>query len=250
MSTHPPGTPVYVDLSTTDLASATRFYTELFGWAAQVSPEPGSDSYTVFTKDGKVVAGAKTVADQPPVWSTHILVEDADAAAKRVEAAGGRVLMPATQVTELGRMAVCADPAGAQFTLWQAGTMPGAEIFNVPGALCWNELTTRDVEGAKEFYASVLGWWPKTSEMVPGGYVEFQVDGRSVAGMMPMQGDAWPADLPAHWMVYFAVSDTDAAAARAAELGGVACIPPTDTPAGRLAVLDDPTGAVFSIIRM
>ena len=100
------------------------------------------------------------------------------------------------------------------------------------------------------FYGDVLGW---TAEPLEGGEVEYyqwQRGGTTVAGMMPMVGDMWPADLPNHWMVYFAVDDTDASAARCAELGGVVSVPPTDIPVGRFAVLNDPQGAVFSIIRL
>ena len=73
-------------------------------------------------------------------------------------------------------------------------------------------------------------------------YYEFRVDGRGVGGLMPMIGDMWPDDLPNHWMVYFAVDDTDAIAARCVELGGQAPVPPTDIPPGRFAVLTDPQG--------
>jgi hypothetical protein len=67
--------------------------------------------------------------------------------------------------------------------------------------------------------------------------------------MMPMD-ESWPAAVPAHWMVYFAVDDTDATAAKAAELGGQVSVPPTDIPPGRFAVLNDPQGAVFSVLKM
>jgi predicted enzyme related to lactoylglutathione lyase len=74
--------------------------------------------------------------------------------------------------------------------------------------------------------------------------------GRNVAGMLPIVGEQWPADLPSHWMVYFAVDGCDAAAANVAELGGAVTVPPTDIPVGHLSVLNDPLGVVFSIIRM
>jgi len=66
-------------------------------------------------------------------------------------------------------------------------------------------------------------------------YTEFQVDGRSVAGMMPMIGEAWPADLPDHWMIYFGVADCDASCEQVRSLGGSVSVPPTDVPGvGRL----------------
>ncbi|HWG99239.1 MAG TPA: VOC family protein [Pilimelia sp.] len=251
-ATTPPGTPNWVDLATPDLESATSFYGGLFGWTAQVSEDPAAGGYTIFHKDGLPVAGAGPKYDeaQPTFWSTYIATADADATAAAVERAGGKVLMAPFDVLDQGRMAVLLDPAGAAFSVWQPGAMPGAGLFNVPGALCWNELTTRDPDGAKRFYPAVFGWTAKDNAYGDVTYTEWQLGDRSVAGMMPMVGDAWPADLPPHWMIYFAVADADIAAARAVELGGSAPVPPTDTPQGRFAVLNDPQGAHFSVIAM
>jgi predicted enzyme related to lactoylglutathione lyase len=252
MTAVPPGTPAWVDLSTTDLADATRFYRELFGWTARVAPQPEAGGYTMFHKDGKVVAGAGPVPepDRLPGWSTYVATDDADAVAARVEAAGGTVLVTPFDVMDQGRMGVFTDTAGATFSVWQPMAMTGAELFNAPGALCWNELTTREPDGATAFYRAVFGWTPEDQPMGDVPYTVFNLDGRPVAGMMPMTGGAWPADLPAHWMVYFAVEDADAAAGRAAALGGTVSVPPTDLPQGRFAVLNDPQGAVFSVIAM
>ncbi|MBJ7522389.1 MAG: VOC family protein, partial [Solirubrobacteraceae bacterium] len=60
----------------------------------------------------------------------------------------------------------------------------------------------------------------------------------------------WPAEIPAHWMVYFAVENTDATVAHAKELGGTVSVEPFDLPVGRFAVLHDPHGALFSVIAM
>lgn len=250
MTTQPAGTPNWVDLGTSDLADARRFYSALFGWTADVSASPHAGGYTIFNKDDKPVAGAGPLLSegQPTAWSTYLATDDADAVAARVEAAGGQVLAGPFDVMEHGRMAVFADPAGAPFSVWQAGTMPGAALFNEPGSLAWNELTTRDAEGAKEFYGSVFGWRPEETPMGAYAYTTWHLDDRPIGGMMPMTGEEW-GDLPPHWMVYFAVEDTDAAAARAAELGGKVSVPPTDFPFGRFAVLNDPQSAVFSVVR-
>ncbi|HYN92863.1 MAG TPA: VOC family protein [Pilimelia sp.] len=250
MTTRPPGSFSWVDLGTPDVAAAAAFYGTLFGWTAHVSPLPDAGGYTILNKDGQAVAGAGPLSDddQPTAWSSYVATDDADAVAERVGAAGGKVLMAPTDVLEQGRMAVFLDRAGAAFSVWQPGRNGGAQLFDSPGSLYWNELTTRDVTGSKEFYGAVFGWGAKDSPMGDYSYTEWELAGRSVGGMMPMVGDEWPADLPAHWMVYFAVADCDASAARSAELGGRVSVPPTDTPQGRFAVLNDPHGAFFSVI--
>lgn len=123
--------------------------------------------------------------------------------------------------------------------------------MNEPGTLCWNELTTRAVEESKTFYAAACGLTTTTHPHLMGDYYEFHtVSGRRVAGMMPMVGDMWPADLPNHWMVYFAVDDVDAAAKRCTELGGNVAVSPTDIPPGRFSVLNHPQGGFFSVIKL
>ncbi|MFY1635612.1 VOC family protein [Solwaraspora sp. WMMB335] len=246
------GVPAWVDLGTADLPAAIRFYGELFGWTAEVSDDPDSAGYTIFTKDAKPVAGAGTVSTggQPPTWTTYLGTLDVQATTKLVESAGGTVLMPPFDVADRGRAAVFSDPGGATFAAWQPLEMAGAELFNVPGSLCWNELTTRDPDGAKEFYGAVFDWENRDTPFPPIMYTEWLVEQQPVAGMMPMVGDDWPADLPAHWMVYFAVNDCDATAAHARAIGGTVSVPPTDLPHGRFAVLNDPQGAFFSVIRI
>ncbi|SCL17085.1 hypothetical protein GA0070624_1205 [Micromonospora rhizosphaerae] len=248
MSTVEPGTPCWTDLATPDLEDAKRFYPQLFGWTGRVSPQPEAGGYTVFLKDGRSVAGAGPPAspDQVPIWSTYVSTDDADLAATRVEEAGGQVVVSPFNVFDQGRMAVFADPAGAVFSVWQPMAMPGAELFNVPGAMSWNELVTPDPDRAKEFYGLVFGWQPEDQPMGPVTYTGWRCGARIVAGMMPPLEEL-PANLPAYWSVYFAVADADTAAARAAELGGTILVPPRDIPAGRIAALRDPQGALFNI---
>ena len=110
-----------------------------------------------------------------PIWSTYVATDDADLVATRVEAAGGQVVVAPFDVFDQGRMAVFADPAGAAFSVWQPMAMPGAELFNVPGAMCWNELVTPDPEGAKEFYALVFGWQPEEQPVGPVTYTGWRL---------------------------------------------------------------------------
>ncbi|MEV6605287.1 VOC family protein [Kutzneria sp. NPDC051319] len=250
MSAVAPGVPGWIDLGSPDLDATRAFYTELFGWTAHTGGEEFG-GYTIFNLGDDAVAGAGPLfgEGQPPLWNTYVITDSADDIAAKVEANGGKVLMAPGDVGENGRMAVFLDSGGAAFSVWQPGTMPGATTFNVPGALSWNELMTRDPAGAKSFYEAVFGWG---HEDQPGDvhYTVWTHNGGMIGGMMPMEGDMWPAELPAHWMVYFAVADTDTAAARCVELGGSVAVPPTDIPQGRFSVLNDPHGAAFSVIKM
>ncbi|WP_305787762.1 VOC family protein [Symbioplanes lichenis] len=244
-----PGVPNWVDLGTADLADATRFYSLLFGWEADVSGEEYGH-YTTYRLDGRAAAGAGPLAGigQPTAWSTYISTDDADAVTERVAAAGGKVLVPPFDVMYQGRMAAFLDPAGAPFSVWQPGTMKGADVFDIPGALTWNELVTRDIEGSAAFYGTVFGWVARESAMGELPYIVWEHHGETIAGMLGMD-DNWPQDLPAHWMIYFAVIDCDDSAAYAQSLGGRVIHPPTTLPIGRYAVLEDPQGGVFAILQ-
>jgi predicted enzyme related to lactoylglutathione lyase len=128
--------------------------------------------------------------------------------------------------------------------------MLGAELFNTPVSLTWSELHTRDLAGAKAFYPRVFPWTIRSNAMPDGGeYLEWQVDGRSIAGGTAM-GHNLPPSVPPHWLVYFTVADTDATVARAQELGGKVVSPAQDIPQGRFAVLADPQGATFGVIQL
>jgi uncharacterized protein len=252
ISEYAPGTPSWVDLASPDPDASARFYGGLFGWSAtDPGPVEESGGYRMLQRDGRDVAGLgpTQAPGQPAMWTTYVSTDDADAVAAKVREAGGRVVMDPLDVLGAGRMAVFADAGGAVVSVWQPQSHHGAAVVNEPGSLCWNELATRDIEQAKRFYAAVFGWTADTNSVGDTSYTEWKLDGRTIAGMIQMN-DEWPAEVPAHWMVYFAVEDIDAATAQVERLGGRISVPPTDTPAGRFAVVNDPHGAVFSIIRL
>ena len=204
-----------------------------------------------------------TVDPEGEAWDAYVWVDDADEAAGRVRAAGGTVLTEPEDVGDAGRMAVFADPAGAAFSVWQGKERRGAAVVNEPGSLNFNDLNTRDVDGARAFYGAVFGW-----EIIHGslwalpGYGDF-LEGRNpgmrtgmaemgaperfedvVASVNPIPDDQ--PDTPAHWGVTFAVDDADAIAERAAELGGRVVVPPFDAPWVRMTIISDPQGATFT----
>lgn len=251
-TSYEPGTPSWVDLGSPDLDAAAEFYAGLFGWqvpAAENVEQTGG--YRRATKDGADVAGLMPLMQegQPTVWSSYVAVADADATAAAVKEAGGTVMAEPMDVMDLGRMAIFADPTGAVFGIWQAGTFPGAGRVNEPGALAWNELGTRDVDAAKAFYGAVFGWGFEDHDMGEmGTYTEWQLDGNAIGGMMDI-GGRMPDEIPAHWLVYFAVENTDAAVETVKSSGGDVRFGPIDIPAGRFAVVGDPQGAVFAVIQ-
>jgi uncharacterized protein len=245
-----PGVPSWIDIGSPDPQGAADFYGALFGWEAPEGP-PENEGYRVARVGDRAVAGiGAQQSPGPPFWATYIAVEDADETVAKVLAAGGQVVVPAMDVLDVGRMAIFADPLGAVFSVWQAGAHPGAELVNEPGTWSWSELLTTDVERSKTFYGEVFGWTtdPKGDGDVPE-YTEWQVNGRSVGGMMP-KPSTMPADVPPHWGVYFAVADADIAVERVAELGGTVHVPPSDIEPGRFAVVADPHGGVFNVIAL
>ncbi|HWS33744.1 MAG TPA: VOC family protein [Actinoplanes sp.] len=245
MTVASPGVPNWMDLATADLDDAIRFYTGMFGWTAEIS---GDDlgGYTTFLLNGLPVAGAGPLfgEGQATAWSTYFAAPDADAVAARVEAAYGTVLVPPFDVGDQGRMAAFLDPAGAPFSVWEPGTMRGTEVFGVPCAPAWNELNTRDLEGAAHFYRAVFGWQFRGNQT----YLACEMNQVPIAGLRLMAGAEWPDDLPPHWQVYFEVSDCDTAIAHAAGLGGRVVRAPITIPGARYAVLADPQGGTFAIL--
>ncbi|MBW8804149.1 MAG: VOC family protein [Catenulisporales bacterium] len=252
-SEYTPGTPCWVDLATSDMEGAKEFYGGLFDWTAETSDVPEAGGYTQFLLDGTPAAGLMALMspEQPVAWSSYVSVTDADATAAKVNAAGGKVIMPPMDVTDVGRMAYFFDPTGAALGVWQPRAFAGAGVVNEPGALCWTELATRDAAAAKKFYTSVFGWGVKTNPMGEGQeYTEWLVGDQTVGGMIEMDDEHFGADMPPHWGVYFAVADCAASVAKVGVLGGSVTVPPTEIPVGTFAVCRDPQGGFFSLIQL
>jgi uncharacterized protein len=246
------GTPCWSDVTSTDLPRAVEFYTALFGWDAEVAQEPEAGGYTMFTLGGRNVAAGSPPMGEPAAsyWTTYLASDDVDDTAARIRAAGGTVLIEPFDVFDAGRMTIAQDPTGATFGVWQANRHIGAELANDPGTMTWNECQTRDPEAAARFYEDVFGVEVKAFPSAGGGaaYSVIHVDGRGVAGIFELQEPM--RDVPPNWGTVFAVASSDETVANAQELGGKALSPGMDLPEiGRLAVLQDPTGAVFQVLQ-
>jgi predicted enzyme related to lactoylglutathione lyase len=248
MTTYAHGVPSWADLGTTDQPKTAAFYEGLFGWKVLDAPE-GSGGYQMATLKDKMVAGLGPSQGGPMYWTTYINVDSADDIAARVAKAGGKAIVEPFDVMTAGRMGLFVDPPGAAFGVWQAGDHKGAGLVNEAGTMAWNELSTRDTKAAKDFYTDVFGWGATVDDEGDfAGYTQWQVDGRTVGGMMQTP-DMVPPEVPAHWLVYFTVDDTDATAAKAKELGAQVVVPPMDIPSlGRFATLLGPHGEMFAVI--
>jgi uncharacterized protein len=246
-----PGTPSWTDLQTPDQAAAKAFYGALFGWSFEDMPvgqdDAGNDAfYAMAQKNGKNVAaiGGSPPPGVPPHWNVYVTVADVDASAGLVPGAGGAVIAPPFDVMDAGRMSVVADPTGAMLCLWTPKGNIGASLVNEHGTLCWEELMSPDVPAAAAFYNKIFGW--EAAPAPDGSYTEWKLAGRSIGGAMkpPMPG------MPSVWGIYFAVDDTDQIIESATAKGATLVMGPTDIPAGRFAVMADPTGAMFAVIKM
>ena len=243
------GVPCWADVVSRDVEGEVAFYSALLGWEAEEEPIPDGGSYAMFRLRGRRVAVAAPVPDAvefPRTWNTYIAADDADAVAQRIEEAGGSLIEKPFEVLDRGRMALARDPQGATFGVWQARSHPGFGVVDEPGSPTWWELVTTDPAGAQGFYEHVFGYSTKISAL-PGGfeYRLLQLDCDPVAGVRGRLPDM--TDVPPHWLVYFAVEDADAAAARATELGAGGVAGPMPAPKGRLAILRDPAGAAFGV---
>ena len=244
--------PVWVDLSSSDPGSSRDFYSKLFGWMVEVNPDPKYGGYAMAKVGGQDVAGIgpKMSPEAPTAWSIYIGTQDAEDLAKKVQGAGGKVVAPPFDVGDQGRMAVFQDPTGAFISAWQPRQMGGFPTGG-PNTFGWAELSARGIDKAVPFYQKVFGWSAKKSEMGEGQppYTEFQLGGQSIAGGMEISPQL-PAQVPSYWMVYFTVDDVDKSFKKATELGAQEMVSPQDFPGGRFAIVRDPQGAAFGVLKM
>lgn len=251
---NPPGSFSWIELATTDQNAAKSFYTSLFGWVVTDNPMGPGEFYSIFKIDGRDAAAGYTMrkeqrdAGVPPHWGVYIAVDNADQAAAKAAQAGGKVLQPAFDVMEQGRMAVLQDPTGAVFCVWQPKKGPGIGIANVNGALCWADLSTPDPERAAKFYSQVFGWKVEKGEKDPSGYLHIK-NGEHFIGGIPPAAHRNP-NAPPHWLIYFLSGDVEASSAKAAKLGGKILMPAKAMEGvGTWSIVADPQGATFAIFK-
>jgi predicted enzyme related to lactoylglutathione lyase len=249
ISSWPAATPMWVDLGADDPEAAKDFYSGLFGWDF-ISGGEDAGGYVLACAGGRAVAGLGPKQDpqMPTTWTTFLGSDDVDVTAKKVAAAGGQLIAQPFDVMDSGRMALAVDSAGAVFGVWQAGNHIGAERVNEHGALCWNELHTRDYAAARSFYAEVfdVSYQDVTEDGLVYSTIRRPLDGREVGGVH--HDTSLSGTTPNHWMTWFASDYVEGSATRAVELGATLLEPVTDSPLGRMAVVRGPQGEKFGLI--
>lgn len=251
MNVQAEGMPCWVDAMFTDVEGAKSFYGDVLGWTfAEASSEYGG--YTQAYSGGKAVA-----AVVPPMpgqegqsaWCLYLASPNAAAAAERISANGGEVMMGPMQVGDFGTMVIAKDPGGVVFGVWQGGVHKGFEKIGETGAFAWAEVYTRAPEKSDAFFPAVFPYKVKRMEDEKIDFKILNLGDDAVLGRMKMTDD-FPAEVPPYINVYFAVDDCDAAIAKATARGATVHFGPMDSPFGRFAALSDPQGAAFSVIDM
>jgi hypothetical protein len=260
--TYPPGVPSWIDVATPDAAASCDFYGGLFGWTFEDVVPAAPGSYFVGRLDGHDVAAVRPEAGREHRgWMSYVATDDVDALARRVTDAGGSVIDPPEDVGRAGRGATFADPEGARFRGWHAGTRLGAQLVNVPGAWNFSILHSADPRGSIDFYGRVFGWRVDAdlgagmirlpgygdhlaATIDPGIHERqaFAPEGFAdvVAGLIPS------AETPARWVIAFTVADRDRAVDRAVGLGATV-VSTEDGEWTEEAELLDITGSAFVV---
>ncbi|MGJ3239514.1 MAG: VOC family protein [Anaerolineae bacterium] len=244
---YPHGTFCWADGMSHDQKKADEFYAGVLGWQVLSVPISDEDTYSMYQKDGEDVAGlGQMSADMieqgiPSHWNNYVNVTDVDALADKVTELGGTLIAPPFDVMDNGRMLVLQDPTGATLGLWQGKSHIGAGLVNTVGAMCWNELATRDIEKAQAFYGALLGWEFQKEENQD--YYTILNQGRMNGGMLPID-ESW-GEAPAMWNVYFTVADIEESVKQVEQHGGKLIMPVTPSMAGKFAFITDNTGAML-----
>jgi predicted enzyme related to lactoylglutathione lyase len=250
------GSFVWYELMSTDVAAAKAFYGKVVGWATQDMPMPGM-TYTLLLAEAKQVGGMMSIpkdalaAGMRPFWGCYIDVSDCDAAASKVQRLGGKVHAPPTDIPNIGRFAMVADPQGAVFNVFKPQPSPQQSgergVSNAPGQVGWHELHAQDGATAFDFYSEMFGWRKGEShDMGPmGTYQLFTINDIPSGGMFNS-----PAAASARfWLIYFSVPAIDAAAKRLTDAGGKITNGPVQVPGGLWVVQGtDPQGASFGLL--
>jgi predicted enzyme related to lactoylglutathione lyase len=251
---HPAGSFCWIELATSDQNAAKKFYSSLFGWVANDNPMGPDDFYTIFRLNERDSAAAYTLRKEerdqhvPPHWNLYIAADNADDAVSKAEKAGGKILAPAFDVMDVGRMGVVQDPTGAVFCVWQAKKHSGLGAAGEDGAFCWADLSTPDPQRASKFYSELFGWKLEKGEHDSSGYLHIKNGDTHIGGIPPAQHR--DPKSPAHWLIYFMVADVEGATEKAKGMGAKVYMPPRKMEGvGTWSIVADPQGAVFALFK-
>ena len=257
---NPRGDFIWYELMTPDAEGAKAFYDFVVGWVIS-DPEPAYNGYRMIGRsDGKFAGGVLPLTQEMqqhgarPTWLGYICVSDVDASVASIEQGGGKALMPAFDIPNVGRVAMVSDPQGAPFYIMKPippSNDPDAksDVFSVdqPQRVRWNELATSDPDAGLDFYRREFGWGQDgdmdMGEM--GKYRFIQSNGVNIGAVMRK-----PPQLPVSlWTYYIGVDDIDRAVDAIKAGGGQIFNGPMEIPGGEFALnAMDPQGASFGLV--
>ncbi|MFY8275270.1 VOC family protein [Pseudoalteromonas sp. SSDWG2] len=252
---YPQGHFCWVELCSTNWQEGKDFYSSLFQWTPDDQPIGDGVYFTMLKQQQDDIAAMyqmpidQQVQGVPSYWLSYIAVDNVKTMTEKAKELGATVVHGPHDIPGAGEMVLLCDPCGAMVALWQGKGHKGSKHKSITHTPYWFELATRELQVSVHFYAQLLGAKIEQKPMEGMEYTLLTIDDEPVAGMLAMD-EQWPDDIPSHWMVYFAVDDCDGQTQRAQELGAQVCVQPTSVPeVGRFSVLNDPQGAVFSIIK-
>jgi len=240
----------WINMLTPQPAEAREFFGNLLGWTYAEIPGLGHS----VKAGGRDIGGLfdlnapNTPKGIPPCIGVMVKVDSADATCEKVTSLGGKV-KSAFDIMDNLRMAVCFDPNGANFDVWERKKAHGTDVDSTqPGAPSWFETLTTDVKRAAKFYSELFGWTAEATPSFALNYTTFKLGAAPVAGMLqitPRMGKMQP-----YWRTYFTVRDADATAREAVELGAKINMSMKDVPgAGRFCGITSPQGVTFCVIQ-
>lgn len=239
------------DLMTTDQDAAGAFYPKVTGWKSQ--PWENDSSYQIWvTPKGASGGTAALTAEAQSAgthshWLAYVGTPDIESTVETAQKLGAKVLKEISDVPDVGRFAVLADPQGAMFAVYTPeSAKDGAD--ETGGGFSWHELATSDLDAAWEFYSELFGWDKEGAHDMGAGvgtYLLFGQGGKQIGGIYKVSSDA---STPPHWLCYASVSSVSEAAEAAKAAGGQVVNGPMEVPGGDwVAQVIDPQGAAFAV---
>lgn len=246
----PLGAPVWIELSSSDMAASHHFYCELLGWTIE-PPVPDFGGYTNWLLNGERIAGSMNRPAEhpgPDSWLVYLASGDCAATVAAAEHAGAQVIVPAMPVGDLGFMAVLIAPDGSVVGVWQPEQHRGFAYIDEPGAPGWFELHTHQYDDALAFYRSTFDWTTDVMSDTPEFRYSRLVQGEDLLAGVIDSVPHMSSEFPSHWEIYFETPDMDASSAKVVALGGQVVTPTHESPFGRLGLFVDSTGALFKLV--
>lgn len=241
---------VWHEHMTNDPKAAIAFYSEVVGWKTQ--PFGSGSDYVMWVGSQGPLGGVMKLPEEakkmgaPPHWMANVQVESVDATVAKVKGLGGKVYKEPSDIPEVGRFAVIADPQGAFISLYQPKGAMALHDHTKEGEFCWSELLTTDRVAAFKFYSEIFGW-KSLAEMDMGPMGVYQIYGVGELQLGGIMTKPKEMQMPPSWLYYTETANLDAAISRATKMGAKVMNGPMDVPGGRIAQLMDPQGAAFAL---